>query len=784
MGYYGGDGARLVDTVQPSAALPQNQPECQTDDATGLIDCGNWSVSASWAVPPSAVSGIYFAHLVGTDATIGESHIVFIVRDDSDTSDVLFQTSDTTWQAYNSYGGNSLYTGGPAGRAYKVSYNRPFATRGAAPEDWVFNAEYPMVRFLERNGYDVSYFSGVDSDVRGTLIARHKTFLSVGHDEYWSGQQRDNVEAARDAGVSLAFFSGNEVFWKTRWEPSNDGSSTPNRTLVCFKETHANAKIDPQSSVWTGTWRDPRPFNPQGGRPENALTGTIFKVNSGTTAIEVPAADGRMRLWRNTSVASQPPGATATLSDSTLGYEWDEDADNGSRPAGLVRLSSTTLSGAEVLQDYGSTYAGGTATHHLTLYRRGSALVFGAGTVQWAWGLDANHDRGSAPADARMQQATVNLLADMGSQPSSPQPGLTPASASGDTTAPSTTITSPADGASIPAGVTTITGTAQDSGGGVVGGVEVSTDGGGTWHPAEGRETWRYTWTNDQAGPVPLLARAADDSGNLAGTAPPDQTAPRVTSVTPAAGSEGVDPGTRISATFDQAMSAGSVNGASFQLRDPAGALVPVDVSYSAATRTATLTPRAALASGSVYTGTVRGGAAGVKDASGDPLAQPHTWSFTTSGAPTASDQRGIGETATGAAAGGASPAGGFAAPSATTGRTGPKVTVTPRRARVSAKGAVTLRARCADRQRSCRVQLTLRLGRRTVASKTATVAPARTRSLTLTLSRSARRELQRKGSLNVTAVALTTDSAGRKATTHTSIRLLRSSTRHATTRP
>ena len=77
-----------------------------------------------------------------------------------------------------------------------------------------------MVRFLEANGYDVSYTTGVDTDRRGDLIKNHKTFLSVGHDEYWSGTQRANVEAARDAGVNLAFFSGNEVFWKTRWENS------------------------------------------------------------------------------------------------------------------------------------------------------------------------------------------------------------------------------------------------------------------------------------------------------------------------------------------------------------------------------------------------------------------------------------------------------------------------------------------------------------------------------------------------------------------------------------
>jgi hypothetical protein len=105
MGYYGGMGARKVATVNPTA-FP-NQPACQTQSSTGLIDCGNWTQNASWAVPNTAVSGIYFAHVV-TSSGSAESHIVFVVRDDASRSDLFFQTSDTTWQAYNDYGGNSL----------------------------------------------------------------------------------------------------------------------------------------------------------------------------------------------------------------------------------------------------------------------------------------------------------------------------------------------------------------------------------------------------------------------------------------------------------------------------------------------------------------------------------------------------------------------------------------------------------------------------------------------------------------------------------------------------
>ncbi len=522
MGYYGGRGARKVATVLPSATLPQSQPSCLNNAATGLIDCGNWGVSGSWAVPASAVSGIYFAKVVRAD-TGGASHIVFVVRDDASTSDLLFQTSDTTWQAYNSYGGNSLYTGSPAGRAYKVSYNRPFNTRAVdGGQDWVFNAEYPMVRWLEANGYDVSYTTGVDSDRLGSLILNHKTFLSVGHDEYWSGAQRANVEAARNAGVHLAFFSGNEVFWKTRWENSIDGSGTPYRTLVSYKETIAGAKIDP-NPAWTGTWRDPR-FSPpaDGGRPENALTGTIFAVNTGTSSIRVPAADGKMRFWRNTSVANLAAGNVATLPNGTLGYEWDIDADNGSRPAGLIRMSTATVAGVDLLQDFGSSYGPGTATHYLTLYRHSSgARVFGAGTIQWSWGLDATHDRSGTPSDVRMQQATVNLFADMNAQPATLQAGLVAANASTDTTAPVSILVSPTAGATVATGTaTTISGTASDTGGGVVGAVEVSVDGGATWRAATGRGNWTFSWTPAAPGSVILKTRAADDSGNLEAPGP------------------------------------------------------------------------------------------------------------------------------------------------------------------------------------------------------------------------------------------------------------------------
>ncbi len=593
MGYYGGMGARRVDSFEPAATLPQIQPECLRGPipvlAEGggietwpapLVDCGNWAVSASWQAPEDATSGIYFARLVREDPIEGwvkndafeptplpptgedslweapgfhavmrnplrearASHIYFVVRDDDGASDLLFQTSDLNWQAYNRYGGHSVYGrlnperlrlhGGPP-RAPKVSYNRPFETRHYRAVNMVFNSEYPMVRWLERNGFDVSYTSGVDTDRRGEELLEHKVFLSVGHDEYWTGQQRRNVEAALAAGVHLGFFGSNDVFWKVRWEPSIDGSEQPYRTFVTYKETQDHRKLDPVE--WTGLFRDHRSINPEGPWPENALTGTLFTVNAWRNdPLIVDAEFAGLRFWRNTEVARLRPGERYVSIKGILGHEWDSDIDNGFRPPGLFRLSATTIDNLQYCVHPGRGCETGSATHNAVLYRHESgALVFDTGTLQWPWGLDAHHDTetGVPPErqngmdtrvgvdpngpDLVLQQATLNVFADMGVQPTTIQSDLVPATASTDDVPPTSSFDAPS-GPDAESGLMTIAGTASDAGGGVVAAVEVSLDGGMTWRPARGRTNWSYAWDPDATGgDVSILSRAVDDSGNL-----------------------------------------------------------------------------------------------------------------------------------------------------------------------------------------------------------------------------------------------------------------------------
>jgi hypothetical protein len=556
LGYYQGNGARLVARI--NGLTNQVQPAAQIDHTTGLVDCGTWHVSYTWAVPAGATSGIYFAKAtrddgqLGTDGLPASNQLFFIVRDDGGHSDILAKTCDATWQAYNYYGGAGLYDvirtvfpvpELPYDRAYKVSYNRPFLTARptlpvttdnlvASSWNWVFYTEYPMVRWLEANGYNVSYTTDLDAQRNPASIRDHKVFVAMGHDEYWSEAARNGVEAARAAGVNLAFLDGNEIYEKIAWEPGIGGSAANPRTLACYKDSFNDPPI-PHAGGWTGLWDDQgqHGYPP---RPVNALTGQQYVV-SDTPPVDllVPATVAQERFWRNTDIANLRPGDPPAVIRGVIGFEWDEPSDNGFQPAGLIAVSGTAFNGPSS----GARHPG-TVTHSLVLARDNSgALVFSAGTVLWSWALDNNHDPYSdgpewwrptrdppsweinyvAPVDQRVRQAMVNLFADMGNvQPGSLQPGVVPATASTDTVPPRSTITTPTSGTTVRVGTpVTIAGTAVDSGGGVVAGVEVSVNGGLTWHPASGRGTWSYTWSPTTVGPATIRSRAVDDSGNL-----------------------------------------------------------------------------------------------------------------------------------------------------------------------------------------------------------------------------------------------------------------------------
>ncbi len=417
-GYYGGAGARLIDSI---TNLPgQAQPDCRTDPSVGLTSCANWSISHTLTVPDDWVSGVYVARFTRPD-TGGQAQAMFVVRDDSRQAPIFYPLALTTYQAYNWFGGKSLYsvssgacrTVAEAPRAVKVSLDRPLALSVPYFNTYQW-ADFPMVYWLESQGYDVSYGTSLDvhqagkAGVPNTLL-QHQIILVAGHDEYWSSEMRDAVMAARDAGVNLAFLSSNVSYWRIRLEP-DPWTGEADRVIVSYKTTESGGP-DP-SGVPTGTWRDPEGSND----PENELVGIQYVGDNDIRffPLRVTAEHAADRLYRYTDLQAMPPGTYADIGRHIIGWEWDAVTDNGRTPDGITVLAETPVFGS-LLTDHGGAYELGTTASHVTRYVAPSgAIVFAAGTNLWPWGLAL------VEPDSRLQQMTVNLLADMGVQPTTP----------------------------------------------------------------------------------------------------------------------------------------------------------------------------------------------------------------------------------------------------------------------------------------------------------------------------------------------------------------------------
>ncbi len=423
-GYYGGLGGRLVHSETGLKGI--QQPDCARAEDTGLRTCSNWSPSYTLPVPDDWVSGIYIARIKRPD-TGGENDTVFVVRQDDRPSTILYQQSVSTFQAYNNYGGKSVYTVNSgtcptvaaAPRAVKVSLNRPYG-QGTLDPNYYYRVEYPMVRWLEQQGYDVTYSSTMDTHRSGKPGAKnrlldHKIFLSVGHDEYWSQEMRDAITAARDAGVHLGFFTANTSYWKVRFEP-DPITKEADSVMVVYKTTESGA-ADPVSP--TTTWRDPLGAND----PENGLFGVMYVGDNDTFffPLRVSAEEAKDPLFRHTGLQNMPPDTYLDIGNQVVGWEWDSTVDNGHAPEGLTVIASSPIVGM-LLQDAGNSAngdVGQTAAKTVYYTAPSGAKVFSSGTIQWSWGLGAQATK-IVDADPYIQQVTVNVLADMGAQPATP----------------------------------------------------------------------------------------------------------------------------------------------------------------------------------------------------------------------------------------------------------------------------------------------------------------------------------------------------------------------------
>jgi hypothetical protein len=453
LGWYQGHGARQIAKLTPTSEqmrLARSQPApADCDPATPMLsaDCSSWRTILTWKAPADVPGGVFVARLTRSDGAA--SHILFVVRDDARRPGIRVQLSDPTWQAYNAFGGlganlyagNSLYLGTAVnqydnGCARVVSYDRPMVNRGAVDRaygavQWstFFTGEYPAVRWLERMGYDVAYQGGIDAaGGRGPNAA---VAMMVGHNEYWTPPMRDAWLAHLRAGGHMVVCSSNEAFWLTRGERP-DVAGRP-RHLRCHKDI-IGGRTSPASG-WTGTWRHI-------GMPENDWTGTIFAVNGALNRpLVVDARFATDPVWRNTPIARLTAGQSWTSPPEILGFEIDTYGPAGTESAGAaaymatpgpaVKLASLTTIQAPsgyLLVDSGQQYGAGWAHHATVRVRRDNGgLTFATGSINWALGLDGsnvpNHT-GGTNVSPTIQQATANVLADMGVLPETLHAGL------------------------------------------------------------------------------------------------------------------------------------------------------------------------------------------------------------------------------------------------------------------------------------------------------------------------------------------------------------------------
>jgi hypothetical protein len=391
MGYYGGAGARLMRSLGPLQGTTEPDPK---DGDRNLVEC-TWKVGFSLDIPQDWLSGVYLGKLSTLPAPGGqyldlemksEAYFIFVVRDDR-RANLLFQASDMTWLSYNRWPQwRSMYDldTAPWGASnakvgYDVGFDRPYAlywngypagfhplTNGSGE---FLMTEFPLAFWLEKEGYDVTYISNVDTHADAKGLLRAKVFLSVGHDEYWTEQMFDNVKKARDAGVNLAFLSGNAISGVVELLPSTNGRA--NRVMR----------------------RAGRGFQGE----QDLMGATSYGVGFADWTADKP------EHWVFDGTNMKKGDRVAQL----VGWEY-HGAPLGKHPD-LVVLSEGPV--------YAANGARATGTYATTIYTAPKGnLVFNAGTCWWNVVLSSPPGFQSPPRrdflrnDARIQRITKNVL--------------------------------------------------------------------------------------------------------------------------------------------------------------------------------------------------------------------------------------------------------------------------------------------------------------------------------------------------------------------------------------
>ncbi len=408
LGFYGGSGARPVGRWKDVAVGPQ--PPTTIDASTGLIRAG-WSAAATITVPQTWVSGLYVAVLEPAGGQ--PQYATFVLREASPEAPILILSATSTHQAYNVWGGKSLYPGASTGSptlrgdagAVAASWDRPYEThRGAG---LVMRWEYPFVRWVEEHGYDVAYAADMDLERYPAIAQDRKLLVFVGHPEYWSVAMRKTLEGAIAAGTNVSWFSGNEMLWRTRFESLEGGQY---RSVTCYR----NAALDPlaasQPTQATTKWRElPSP------EPEAAVIGQMaghIVLAPGDFVCSVPDH------WLFARTGMKAGDSIKRLVGQEYDGFWAQYAPPNTQILSTSPVRSNVVQSVSVYGPLPSADPTVDAANATIYTAPSGATVFAAGTIQWSWGLD---DWGSpeyqgyhTPPDPRVGIMTENVLNKLG----------------------------------------------------------------------------------------------------------------------------------------------------------------------------------------------------------------------------------------------------------------------------------------------------------------------------------------------------------------------------------
>ncbi len=380
IGAYDGGSGRLVWTSRPRTGREQAAPAFAPHGTRTVvapwrrdltIDTGGW------------VPGFYVLKL--RTSTGWETLVPYVVSSESAEGTVALVAPVTTWQAYNEWGGYSLYHGPDWDRrSWAVSFDRPY--NGATGANDYRTAALPVVVRAEELGIPLSYFTNVDLHVRPGVLDGARGYVSMGHDEYWTTEMRDAVTAARDAGTNLAFLGANTMYWRVRLARAVPGDR---RVVVGYRsDAHLDPLADDRPREATARFRDA-----PAAQPEEELVGMRYECYPVDTDYVVTSPD----WWgfRGTGVRS------GTRFEQLVGPEADR-----------VYPVPTTPRPLQVLSNVSYSCDGVTTTSQSVYYTVPSgAGVFTAGTLRWGCALVDRCDKVLGDRTRRfVRTVTGNLL--------------------------------------------------------------------------------------------------------------------------------------------------------------------------------------------------------------------------------------------------------------------------------------------------------------------------------------------------------------------------------------